>query len=133
MLKFSLAEYNKDSQREIVTRSGLPVRIICINRKGFNTKPIVALVKEKNGTELIHGYWDNGDHAQGREEDLDLFFNVVKRQGFVILTYGLKNELVPTGVIYNTKEDALAAAENLRCQCLIKDMFAAIGTIEYEY
>ena len=46
MKQFSLEEYLKNPDRKVVTRNGLPVRIICTDRK--DKWPIVALVTDDN-------------------------------------------------------------------------------------
>lgn len=51
MKEFSLEEYLKNPDREVVTRDGRKVRIICTDRKGAT--PIIALVHNADdGQEL---------------------------------------------------------------------------------
>lgn len=66
----TLANYKSDS---IVTRSGLPVKIICTDNEG--PYPIVALVKlEGESCPTPHQYTKEGKFNQdGKESELDLF------------------------------------------------------------
>ena len=43
MKQFNLDEFKKNPNRKVVTRSGLPVRVICTDKMG--EYPVVALVK----------------------------------------------------------------------------------------
>lgn len=60
---------------KLVTKDGRPVRIICWDKlDDDNTYPIVALVKDKDGTEEeIETYSLDGACVVEQEHDLDLF------------------------------------------------------------
>lgn len=45
MKEFSLEEYLKNPDREVVTRYGHKVRIICTDKKNHDSHPIIALVE----------------------------------------------------------------------------------------
>ena len=106
---FSLKEYEFNPEKEIKTRRGDSVRIICTNRSGLTTKPIVALVKIPNGTEVVHTYWENGVHTNGAEDDLDLFF-IPKRHTGWINVFFLNNGGCDCGsAIYPNREEAAKA------------------------
>ena len=66
----TLANYKSDS---VVTRSGLPVKIICTDNEG--PYPIVALVKlEGESCPTPHQYTKEGKfNLNGKESELDLF------------------------------------------------------------
>lgn len=86
MKQFDLQEYLKNPNREIVTRDGRSVRIICTDRKS-NNLPIVGLV---NGgqKENIRGYTKDGEYSPGNESLCDLFFAPKKKEGWIKVYYG---------------------------------------------
>ena len=65
MRPFDLKIYTSNLNLEIITREGNPAKIIYTNRKGYNVKPVVALITIPNGTEVIKTYWENGIETQG--------------------------------------------------------------------
>ena len=85
MKEFSLEEYLKNPDREVVTRDGSKARIVCTDRAGLNTKPIVALITLPNGDEVINTFWDNGIETAGSEDKNDLFFAPTKHEGWMNL------------------------------------------------
>lgn len=97
----------KNSNRKIIIKDGISVRIICTDRKGLNVKPIVALITIPNGDEIIKTYWENGVATQGYEDNPnDLFFATEKHEGWVNLYVSDKTLLSPDCALYNTKEEA---------------------------
>lgn len=85
MKQFYVKEYLKNPERRVVTRDGSPVRIICIDRAGMNTKPVVALLLLPNGDEVIKSYWENGIETAGSEGKDDLFFAPNKHTDYINL------------------------------------------------
>ena len=85
MKPFNLEEYLKNPDREVVTRDGRPVRIICTDRKGLYTKPVIALITLPNGDEGIKTFWDNGIETAGSEYENDLFFAPTKHTDYINL------------------------------------------------
>ena len=84
MKPFDLKLYTSNPNLEIITREGNPAKIIYTNRKGYNVKPVVALITIPNGTEVIKTYWENGIETQGYTDNPnDLFFKPVKRIGWI--------------------------------------------------
>ena len=84
MKKFSLEEYLKNPDREVVTRDGRKVRILCTDRKG--DPPIIALVYDANdGQEYGYAFYSDGKFFRDGNEESDLFFapTIVKRWGIV--------------------------------------------------
>lgn len=81
MKHFSLKEYLKNPARKVVTREGNSVEIIYTNAEG--RYPIVAVVTNKEGNKVTikctkYGLWsENGESA------LDLFFEPIKKEGWV--------------------------------------------------
>ena len=105
--QFSLEEYLNNPQRKVITRDGRNVRIVCTDRRGFNVKPIAALITIPNGDEIIKTYWENGVATQGYEDNPnDLFFATEKHEGWVNLYVSDKTLLSPGCALYNTKEEA---------------------------
>ena len=110
MKPFNLEEYLKNPQKKVITREGLSARIICTGRKGYNTKPIIALVTIPNGTEVLKSYWEDGVNTRGCEGNPDdLFFASVKKSGWINL-YKINSIISPGAQAYNTKEEAELAA-----------------------
>ena len=126
MKPFDLKIYTSKPNLEIITREGNPAKIIYTNRKGYNAKPVVALITIPNGTEVIKTYWENGIETQGYTDNPnDLFFKPVKRIGWINI-YNPPNSLCNyiSSDIYLDKELAKKGA--------IKDN-NYIGTIQIEF
>ena len=85
MKQFNLQEYLANPNRQVVTRDGRKVRIICTDRKGLDVKPIVALITLPNCDEIVKCFWADGIEVRGEENRNDLFFapTIVKRWGIV--------------------------------------------------
>ena len=112
MKQFTLNEYLKNPQKKVITREGLSARIICTDRKGYNTKPIIALVIIPNGTEVLKSYWEDGVNTRGCEGNPDdLFFAPIKKEGWISL-YKIAPGDTEASNIYNSKEEAEAMAKS---------------------
>ena len=110
MKAFNLEEYLKNPNREVVTRDGRKVRIVCTDRAGLNTKPIVALITLPNGDEIVKCFWEDGIETRGVEENRnDLFFAVTKHTDYINL---YRNEFgyFLGGREYSTEEEAKTVA-----------------------
>ena len=108
MKPFDLKLYTSNPNLEIITREGNPAKIIYTNRKGYNVKPVVALITIPNGTEVIKTYWENGIETQGYTDNPnDLFFKPVKRIGWINI-YNIPNSSYNniSSDIYSDKESA---------------------------
>lgn len=104
MKEFNLEEYLKNPNREVVTRDGRKARIVCTDRAGLNTKPIVALITLPNGDEVIKTFWDNGIETAGSEYKNDLFFAPSKHTDYINL---YRDESVYfLGAVYTSEEYA---------------------------
>ena len=102
MKPFDLKIYTSNPNLEIITREGNPAEIIYTNRKGYNAKPIIALITIPNGTEVIKTYWENGIETQGYTDNPnDLFFKPVKRIGWINIynipnySYNISSDIYP--------------------------------------
>ena len=110
MKQFTLEEYLKNPQKKVITREGLSARIICTDRKGYNTKPIIALVTIPNGTEVLKSYWEDGVNTRGYEGNPDdLLFAPEKKSAWINL-YKINSTISPGPRAYDTKEEAESAA-----------------------
>lgn len=105
MKQFNLQEYLANQNRQVVTREGQKVRIVCTDRKGLNAKPIVALITLPNGDEVIKTLWDNGIETAGSEDKNDLFFAPEKHEGWIIINKWPDGERDTNGIIYDTELD----------------------------
>ena len=109
MKPFNLSEYLENPSREIVTRDGRSVRIVCVNANIIddgNTYPIVALVKKEDNTEVPASFTNNGVYFVGEEDDFDLFFKPTQKEGWTNVYRDFNNEII-IGTVYETKEEAL--------------------------
>ena len=110
MKPFNLSEYLGNTTREIVTRDGRPVRIVCFNANvvdNGNTYPIVALVKNEDNTDRPATFTNNGVFYVGEEHDLDLFFKPTQKEGWTNVYRNTNNQIV-TDTVFETKEEALS-------------------------
>ena len=109
MKQFNLSEYLESPSREIVTRDGHPVRIICFNANivdDGNTYPIVALVKKEDNTDVPASFTNNGVYFVGEEDEFDLFFKSIQKEGWTNV-YRNGNNAIVTDTVFETKEEAL--------------------------
>lgn len=104
MKEFNLAEYLKNPDREIVTRDGRKVRILCTDRKGDT--PIIALVQDANdGQEYGYAFYSDGKLFRDGNEESDLFFAPEKHEGWIIINKWPDGERDTNGIIYDTELD----------------------------
>ena len=104
MKEFNLEEYLKNPNREIVTRDGRKVRILCTDRKGDT--PIIALVYDANdGQEYGYAFYSDGKFFRDGNEESDLFFAPEKHEGWIIINKWADGERDTNGIIYHTKLD----------------------------
>ena len=122
MKKFNLTEYLKDPSKKVVTRDGREVRIICTDAKG--DEPIIALVYNNiREEENVYTYNRDGYFYGDNDSCLDLFFALVKREGWINLYKDEGITYLP-GIIHDSEEDAKKA---------IKDDPDFITTIKIEW
>ena len=104
MKEFSLEEYLKNPDREVVTRDGRKVRILCTDRKGDT--PIIALVYNANeGQEYGYAFYSDGKYFRDKSDELDLFFTPEIHEGWIIINKWPDGERDTNGIIYDTKSD----------------------------
>lgn len=107
MKEFSLEEYLKNPNREVVTRDGRKVRIICIDRKGAT--PIIALINDRLSEECCFSFYPDGKFYENYESDIDLFFAPKKHTDYINL---YRNEFgyFLGGGEYSTEDEAKKVA-----------------------
>lgn len=102
MKQFNLEEYLKNPSKEVVTRDGRKVRIVCTDVKSI--KPILALVSYDEG-EVPSLYDKNGKNNSSFCLSNDLFFVPEKKEGWVNI-YKVGNDMYKGSYIWSTEEDA---------------------------
>ena len=116
MKPFNLSEYLENPSREIVTRDGRSVRIVCVNANIIddgNTYPIVALVKKEDNTDVPSSFTNNGVYLVGEEDEFDLFFEPTQKEGWTNVYRNTNNQIV-TDTVFETKEEALNKKSTIR-------------------
>lgn len=83
MESFNLKKYLENPGIKIITGTGIPVRIICTNRKSENC-PIVALIQDSiDNYEDAYFYTIDGKWNVGGNNSMDLFFAPEKKEGWM--------------------------------------------------
>ena len=106
MKQFNLDEYNSNPSRQVVTRDGRKVRVVCTDRKNHDSHPIIALVESDEDDETARRFTIDGKwNAREFESDFDLFFAPTKHEGWMNL-YKKGFGLVIGDLVYNSEEAA---------------------------
>lgn len=109
MKQFSLEEYLKDPQREIITRDGRKVRrILCTDAR--SAYPVVALVEEYDSTnDQALSFTKDGRFLNIETDNAtDLFFASKKKEGWVNIRKGDSDAFryVAYACIFQSREEA---------------------------
>ena len=115
MKQFSLEEYLANPSREVVTRDGHSVRIVCTDARNSNY-PIVALVSLNGGTEILCGYTKKGTRLSDKINVDDLFFAPEKHEGWINIFKGAfinAKAFLGQSHIYSSEE--IAKSEGKKC------------------
>lgn len=116
MKPFSIKEYLENPNREVVTREGKPVRILCTDLDD-NDYPVAAATRNRH----VDRYTADGRFQAGQVNKYDLFFANEKREGWALIykeTAIRASRLSPE--IYATKEAAVRVWEaNPGIECSI--------------
>ena len=99
MKQFNLEEYHKNPSRNVVTRDGRKVRIICTDYYGKQS--IIAKVEE---SEYSYSFCEDGRRIIGEESPCDLFFAPERKEGWVNVYCEDNRQLC--GTVYNTESEA---------------------------
>ena len=129
MKPFSLEEYLKNPNREVVTRDGRKVtRFLCTDAKG--PYPIVALVESYNGTtDNSLQYTKKGQYFIDGNSISDLFFASEKHEGWINIFRG-KDSPFTGNIIFASKEEAEESGKH--CCGFTKDLYMTSVKIEWE-
>ena len=104
MKQFNLQEYLSNPSRQVVTRDGRKVRIVCTDRKGDT--PIIALVYNANeGQEYGYAFYSDGKFFRDEGAELDLFFAPEKHEGWIIINKWPDGVRDTDGIIYDNELD----------------------------
>lgn len=109
MKQFNLREYLENPSREVVTRDGRPVRIVCTDAN--NEFPVIALVKiNGKDEECVYCFKADGTYFRnGQNNCRDLFFKPQKHEGWVNLYYNVCGTTSVDTTVFPTKEFAQAS------------------------
>lgn len=105
MEQFSLEEYQKNPSREVITRDGRSVRIICTDKRK-DDYPILALCSTYTGYESCYSYLPNGKRYLGEDSYMDLFFAPKKYEGWVNVYKGNVYYCLGDTEIYSSESEA---------------------------
>ena len=107
MKPFSIGEYLKNPNMELITRGGRKVRIICTDRKDADY-PIVVLVSNKSetGEDTLY-YTEEGKFYTTGISTFDLFFAPEKHEGWVNIYRDFGLGVRNCRCIFDSKEEAL--------------------------
>lgn len=125
MKPFNLEDYLNNPDKLIVTRKGLAVRIICTDRN--NERPIIALIKEKDGPEIIQCYFSNGAVCTSKCSEWDLMFASTKKEGWSNI-YKTPDGDMHIGRMYSSK----GVAEDMAKHFILRNNYIATAKIEWE-
>ena len=98
MKQFSIEEYLANSSRQVVTRDGQSVRIICTD---FNN-PIYPVIGEIKGAKWPTSFTASGRQGAVGESPIDRFCASKRHEGWVNIYPGPFTGVV----VYKTEEDA---------------------------
>ena len=107
MKQFNLEEYLKNPDREVVTRDGRKVRIICTD---FDN-PDYPVVGEINGNKWPLSFMANGESIKGRQLSCDLFFAPTKHEGWINVYK--ENKYFKGQCIYPSEKEAYNEGKNI--------------------
>ena len=114
MKRFNLKEYLANPSREVVTRDGHSVRILCTDARNSNY-PIVALVSLKGGTEILCGYTKEGTRLCDKIHLDDLFFAPEKKEGWINMYKNKAGVSWISPKYFATKEEAEKEGKTHTC------------------
>ena len=101
MKQFNLQEYLANPKRQVVTRDGRKVRIICTDFDNSDY-PVIGGIE---GHKWPLSFATNGEAIKGRPLACDLFFAPEKHEGWININKWADGERDTDGIIYHTKLD----------------------------
>lgn len=107
MKPFSIREYLKNPNRELITRGGRKARIICTDRKDADYPIVVLLSNEFGNGESTLYYTEEGKFYTTDTSVFDLFFAPEKHEGWINLFRDSTDNEIYCSKVYPTKEKAM--------------------------
>ena len=104
MEQFSLEEYQKNPSREVITRDGRSVRIVCTDMIG-TAYPILAICRVDATHDCYYSYTITGKNSLNKDSHLNLFFAPEEHEGWINL-YRMDYGIYANSDVYPTKEEA---------------------------
>ena len=120
MKPFSIKEYLENPNREVVTREGEPVRILCTDLDD-NNYPVAAATKNRH----VDRYTADGLFQAGEKTKYDLFFYSKKFEAWTLFVKCAGN-FVLGSIFYDTIEEARRVQES------DPDRYGPIVKVEWE-
>ena len=100
MKQFNLKEYLEHPDRNVVTREGRPVRILCTDLDDASY-PVAAAIGNVN----CDKFTSNGIYQLGRKTKYDLFFGPAKHEGYASICFS-DGEYHLDDIIYSSEKEA---------------------------
>lgn len=97
----------------VCTRNGKDVRIICFDRVSKDLYPIIALIKENNGDEVLYTYTLDGKVSKYSDSPINLVMKPVKEEGWINLCFNAGRTYLD-GFIYKDEETAISTGSSRR-------------------
>ena len=102
MKQFNLDEYIKNPSRQVVTRDGRNVKILCTDYIGFG--PIIAKVEGNSYSQM---FYSDGRACRCEESTYDLFFVTEKHEGWINVYRDRDTGATSFGaILYTSREEA---------------------------
>ena len=107
MKPFNLEEYLANPSRKVVTRDGIPAKILYTDARG--EYPVIALVEHYQETlDVTFSFTKDGKWCtDGTNSNKDLFFAPKKHEGWVNLYRTETSSQYVTSNLYNSEEKAI--------------------------
>ena len=103
MKEFNLDEYLKNPSQKVITKDGKSVRIICTDAK--QDYPVIGLLSLDDKSETTVYYKKNGRWLADNQDEWDLFFAPIKREGWInVYKNGFVERFI--GCLYSSEEEA---------------------------
>ena len=121
--QFDLQEYLKNPNREVITRAGESVRIICTDMIG-NPYPVLAICKVDPTHECCKSYTTDGKLYTEGDSQADLFFAPEKKEGYINVYRDGDDYYTGGTEIYSSEAEAVSHAT---------EKFGYVKTIKVEW
>ena len=112
MKQFSLEEYLANPSRKVVTRDGIPAKILYTDARG--EYPVIALVEHYQETlDVTFSFTKDGKWCtDGTNSNKDLFFAPEKHEGWINVFEDTIGSSCVGSRVFKSKEDAEKEAKN---------------------